>query len=102
MDGNPAWKSGRVMKDGYIVVLLPPDSPWLPMAGTKRYVLEHRLVMAKMINRLLDPTETVHHIDGDRTNNTPSNLQLRSGHHGKGVHLACADCGSRNVGPVPL
>jgi hypothetical protein len=92
-----------VIKDGgYVAVLLPPDSPWISMAGAKRYVLEHRLVMAQLINRPLDPHETVHHIDGNTANNDPSNLQLRRGKHGAGVHMKCADCGSRNVRAIPL
>jgi len=107
MENNPGWKGGRHTRHGYSHILLPPDSPWLSMApsggsGRRRYVLEHRLVMAQMINRPLDHDETVHHIDGDRGNNAPSNLQLRRGQHGKGVHLSCGDCGSRNVGAIRI
>lgn len=45
---------------------------------------------------------TVHHIDLDKTNNDISNLQLRVGRHGKGAAVGCLDCGSTNVGWVPL
>jgi hypothetical protein len=55
-----------------------------------------------MLGRLLTPSETVHHIDGDRLNNHPTNLQLRSGKHGNGVSRICGDCGSINVLSVEL
>lgn len=98
MERNHRFRNGRYVNgDGYVHVLLPLDSPWLPMARTKRYVPEHRLVMAQSLGRLLTRYETVHHIDNDPGNNDLSNLQLRNGRHGKGAHFVCGDCGSRNV-----
>jgi hypothetical protein len=95
--GNPAWKTGRHVNDhGYWRVLLDRNDPLYSMAR-RGYVLEHRLVMARLINRPLTPDETVHHIDGDKLNNDPSNLQLRQGRHGRGSHWRCGDCGSHNV-----
>jgi hypothetical protein len=38
------------------------------------YLLEHRYVMEQVLGRPLERTEHVHHIDGDRANNAPSNL----------------------------
>jgi YHS domain-containing protein len=37
---------------------------------------EHRVVMEQMLGRKLRTGEIVHHIDGNRTNNDPSNLML--------------------------
>lgn len=103
-----AWKGGRIVTDsGYVLVLVRPDDPFYPMAQIKttdaHYCLEHRLVMAKHLGRLLTEDETVHHVnDKERQNNDIANLQLRRGNHGKGAALQCADCGSHNIIPVPL
>lgn len=41
-------------------------------------VLEHRLIMEKVIGRYLLTDEHIDHIDQDKTNNDPSNLQVLS------------------------
>lgn len=100
---NPNFQTGAyVNSDGYRRVLVLPDDPMVEMTDSHRYVLEHRLVMARMIGRPLLPDETVHHIDGDRLNNDPSNLQLRRGRHGRGAHFQCNACGSTDVGAVAI
>ncbi|MHB8815792.1 MAG: HNH endonuclease [Steroidobacteraceae bacterium] len=107
-EGHHAWKGGRVLTDdGYVLVLMRPDDPFYEMAQVKtteaRYCLEHRLVMARHLGRPLTEDETVHHIDDrDKQNNDISNLQLRFGNHGKGAAFRCLDCGSHNIGAVPL
>jgi hypothetical protein len=107
-EGHHNWKGGRrVTEDGYVLVLVYPEDPFYPMAQTisdgSRYCLEHRLVMARHLGRLLTEDETVHHVDDrDRQNNHISNLQLRQGNHGKGAAFLCADCGSHNIKAVGL
>lgn len=65
-----------ITKSGYVAVYLPkhPDS-W-----QNGYIFEHRLVVEKKIGRRLKsyPIETVNHIDGNKLNNDPSNLEVLS------------------------
>ena len=49
--------------------------------GTKGYIKrngrhEHRIVAEESLGRSLAPGEVVHHIDGDKHNNDPRNLQV--------------------------
>lgn len=94
---HPNWKGGRRQHLGYMMVLLEGDHRFYSMTTQGGYVGEHRLVMAESLGRPLTSRETVHHKDGDRSNNTIDNLQLRQGKHGAGVVYRCADCGSCNV-----
>jgi len=76
--------------------------PSHPYANKSGQVLEHRLVIESTLGRYLEPWETVHHINGDRSDNRVENLQMRSGRHGKGIRHRCRDCGSGNVEAVPI
>ena len=70
---NPSWKGGRrIDRDGYVLVY----SPQHPNRRDCNCVAEHRLVLEKVLGRYLMPYEVVHHIDGNKLNNHPNNLEL--------------------------
>ena len=72
-DRNRSWKGGRQVTDqGYVMVLYPQHH----RAKKNGYVYEHILVMEKKIGRSLRKTEYVHHINGQRADNRPDNLEL--------------------------
>jgi hypothetical protein len=77
---NPSWKGGvtyRRRRGNYVsvrYVRCPPE--FLPMARNDGYVMEHRLVVARILGRCLTRIEAVHHIDHKPLNNHPANLML--------------------------
>lgn len=93
-----SWKGGRVATaGGYVGIRVTSDDMMASMAVRSGYVLEHRLVMARHLGRPLLDSESVHHINGVKTDNRIENLQLRQGKHGKGTVMCCADCGSQRI-----
>lgn len=96
------WKGGRHQSGGYVLVYVDANDPLRIMAAKSGYCMEHRLVMARALGRPLHEYETVHHVNGNRTDNRLSNLQLRFGKHGKGVAMICNACGSRDIGHAEL
>lgn len=104
---NPKWKGGRhVDRRGYVEVWIPKGHRFWAMArsmtGQGGYVFEHRLRMAESLGRALESREEVHHIDGNRQNNEPANLQLRTTPQGAGVVAKCRACGSCDIVYVPI
>lgn len=79
---HPAWKGGRIKTlQGYILVKLQPDDFFYRMTNKSGYVPEHRLVVAKHLNRWLLPWELVHHKDGVKDHNEYGNLVLSIAKH---------------------
>lgn len=73
LERNTNWKGGRTLaSSGYVLVKRPGH----PMADSRGYVYEHRLLAAETLGRPLLTTEQVHHRDGDRMNNSPENLEV--------------------------
>ena len=73
-----AWKGGRGDAQGYIRIFLPRGGFFYSMCNKNGYILEHRLVMSKYLNRCLLPWEVVHHKNGIRNDNRIENLELIS------------------------
>ncbi len=71
-------------RGGYVHIAVFPDDEFYGMAPRRvglgcRYVLEHRLVMARHLGRPLESWEQVHHKDRDKTNNALENLEILDG-----------------------
>ena len=73
---HPTWKGGRIgIGDGYTAVYSEETSPFHTM-NNKKYILEHRLIMAKHLGRCLVDGEVVHHLNGIKGDNRLENLVL--------------------------
>ena len=74
---------GTINTNGYRMIYKPND----PYANKNGSVLEHRWVMAQHLGRPLLPSETVHHINGDKQDNRLENLELWNGTHPRGQRV---------------
>lgn len=104
---NSRWSGGRrTTSHGYIAVRVPTDHPhgWGP-ASLKRfkYAYEHTVVLMESLGRPLRTNETVHHKNGDRTDNRIENLELltRSEHALEHAEVAVRDRIGRFVPELP-
>lgn len=73
LNNNPNWKGGITITSHGYRKIKKPEHPFSDISG---YVYEHRLVMEKKLGRYLKPNEIVHHIDENRLNNNPDNLEV--------------------------
>jgi len=91
-----SFKTGKYISQGKVYVRMMDH----PDAINGGYVLEHRLVAEQALGKPLPRGSVVHHIDGDSTNNVPSNFVLceNQAYHNL-LHqraLALAECGHAN------
>lgn len=69
-ESTSRWKGGLIItSEGYVKRRVTRD-------GKRVYVSEHRLVMEEKLGRRLAKNEQVHHINGDKQDNSPENLEL--------------------------
>lgn len=59
--------SGTIRQQGYRVIYV-----------NHKLIFEHRHIMEQILGRKLMRTEVTHHLDGNRLNNHPSNLEVMS------------------------
>ena len=78
-------------KHGYIKIYLDTNDPFYSMAETNGYAYEHRIVIARQLNRCLQAHEGIHHRNGIRDDNRPDNLELVTKviHYGKVICPYC-------------
>ena len=73
---NGNWKGGRtITSSGYVGLRVPPGHHLRMRNG---YAYEHRLVAEQKLGRWLRPGEIPHHIDGNKLNNAPDNIEIVS------------------------
>ena len=71
-DKNPRWKGGVIkIGTGYVLLHFPKH----PRAWGA-YISKHQFIVESVIGRPVLKTEEIHHIDGNKSNNHPSNLYL--------------------------
>lgn len=80
-------------EQGYKLIFKPEH----PNCTTSGYVREHRLVIEDYLDRYLDATEEVHHVDHDKLNNDIGNLMVLS----KSEHAKLHAQERRNYVPSP-
>lgn len=72
LNQSPSWKGGISLVNGYRCAYAPDHSRCHPNG----YVYEHILIAEKQLGRSLSGNEVVHHIDGNKLNNSPDNLTV--------------------------
>lgn len=93
---NGNWKGGKsITEHGYVLVRVGKDHH---LADVRGYAYEHRLVAESKLGRPLEKGEIPHHINGNRQDNRPGNIEVcksiahhMNKHRGKGVNRRLAD-----------
>lgn len=71
---NPLWRGHERISNGYVFVYAPGHHRATISSGT--YTKRCYLIAEKILGRLLQPGEEVHHKNGDKTDDRPGNLEV--------------------------
>ena len=93
------WKIEKIVSKGDYLYSVAKEHPYATKHG---YVLMHRIIMENHLCRLLNPSEVVHHKNGNKKDNSIKNLEVssksehtRKHQKAKGckmVELKCPNC----------
>ena len=75
--GNPCTETETgIIESEYRIVTISKSSKFYPMANSKGFVKEYRLIMATHLDRCLTQDEAVHHINKEKQDNRIENLEI--------------------------
>jgi hypothetical protein len=84
---GPHGEGRQLTKQGYVKLYVEDGDRRYLRNPDSRYELEHVLVMSRSLRRPLLPEETVHHKNGERSDNRLDNLELWSSAHPPGQRV---------------
>ena len=73
----------KISKEGYVLIKVPEHPK-----NFKGWYYEHRLIIEKELNRIIEDWETIHHINLDKVDNRLINLFLCSRKEHDKAHVA--------------
>lgn len=73
-------------KRGYVKLYIPKNHSLATMRDARGQIYEHRIVMARKLGRILNDDEHIHHVNGNKTDNSLNNLRLVDPHEHASRH----------------